>query len=70
MQHLTIGMELLHHAVPMRLLYRVRSDPSGELWCVKRIMVANQWQHDEFFGNREHVRLLHTRVMRVGGSDA
>jgi len=61
-------MEIAHNGVAMKLLYRVRSTGSGELWCVKRIMVENQWQHDEWFYNHEIVRQLHTKVMRVGGA--
>ena len=68
MLHLTVGMELVHNAIPMRLLYRVRSTGNGELWCVRRIMVENQWEHDEWFNSYENVRLLHTRIMRVGGT--
>jgi len=67
---LRVGMDLIHRGIALKLLNRISKSGNGELWHVRRIMVENQWEHDEFFYRHETVHTLHTKVLRVGGTSA
>jgi hypothetical protein len=57
--HLEIGSQLFHNGVPVRLLYRIRTDKSDETWRVRPLFVEAP-DRDERFSRADRLSFLHS----------
>lgn len=57
--HLTVGNQVFHNGVPVRLLYCVKSFTGGEIWRVRPLFVAGP-DREERFTSSDRLSFLHT----------
>jgi hypothetical protein len=57
---LTVGLQIFHNGLPVRLLYRISSFPDRELWQVQPLFTLDA-ERAETFRPQDRYSKLHTQ---------